>query len=167
MNIHKLQLPLSNIPSLKLQAGDKVLLSGNLYTARDQAHKRLCELIKAGDPLPWDLAGSAIFYCGPSPKPKGKICGAVGPTTSARMDPFTPMLLDHGLKVMLGKGDRSSQVEAAIREHQALYIVAVGGISALLAQHVNSFELFLWPELGAEAVYKMEVRELPCYVMIV
>lgn len=167
MNIHKLQPPLTDIPGLKLQPGDKVLLSGTLFTARDQAHRRLSEMIEAGETLPWDLATSAIFYCGPSPVPKGKICGAIGPTTSARMDPFTPLLLDHGLKVMLGKGDRSASVEDAIRSHQALYLVAVGGISALLAQHVSSFELFLWPELGAEAVYKMEVRDLPCYVMIV
>jgi fumarate hydratase subunit beta len=167
MKVHKLQLPLHDIPGLKLHPGDKVLLSGTLYTARDQAHRRLNELIKSGKPLPWDLAGSAIFYCGPSPVPPGKICGAIGPTTSARMDPFTPLLLEQGLKVMLGKGDRSPSVEQAIRSHKALYLVAVGGISALLAQHVSSFELFLWPELGAEAVYKMDVVDLPCYVMTV
>jgi len=167
MTIHKLTLPLPDIGHLKLQPGDKILLSGTLYTARDMAHKRLVALINSEEPLPWDLSQGAIFYCGPSPVPKGKLCGAVGPTTSARMDPFTPLLLDHGLKVMLGKGERSPEIAAAIRAHGALYIVAVGGISALLVRHVTGFEPFLWTELGAEAVYKMEVVDFPCYVTIV
>lgn len=167
MNIHSLRLPLATLSSSTLKAGDKVLLSGTLYTARDMAHKRLAALIAAENPLPWDLSEGALFYCGPSPVPKGKICGAIGPTTSARMDPFTPLLLEHGLRVMLGKGERSPEVQKAIRTHGALYLVAVGGISALLAQHVTKFELFLWPELGAEAVYRMEVEDFPCYVMTV
>lgn len=167
MTTHKISLPFLSPSSLPLQIGDKVLLSGTLYTARDQAHKKLCQIIESGQPLPLDLSTAAIFYCGPSPAPKGKLCGAIGPTTSARMDPFTPLLLDHGLKVMLGKGDRSPEVTQSIKAHGAIYLVAVGGISALLSQHVTAFSLFLWPELGAEAIYKMEVRDLPCYVMTV
>lgn len=165
MNIHNTQLPISDISIHKLQPGDKILLSGILYTARDKAHQRLTELLISGNPLPFDLSSSAIFYCGPSPTPPGKICGAIGPTTSARMDSFTPLLLQHGLKVMLGKGDRSPQVMQAIKEYKAIYLAATGGISALLSRCVISFDLFAWPELGAEAIYKMEVKDLPCYYL--
>ncbi len=166
MKTHKLSLPISNSIISTLKKGDKILLSGTLYTARDKAHRRLTELIQQKQELPWNLADSAIFYCGPSPIPEGRICGAIGPTTSVRMDPYTPLLLEHGLKVMIGKGERSIEVQKAIQAHKALYLVATGGVAALLASHVQSFELFLWPELGAEAVYKLEVLDFPCYVGI-
>lgn len=164
MNTHKLTLPLNSETILSLSPGDKVLLSGTLYTARDKAHRRLVELIQQDKPLPLPLSDTAIFYCGPSPIPPGKVCGAIGPTTSSRMDAYTPTLLEHGLKVMIGKGERSYSVQAAIKQHQALYLVATGGVAAYLSKHVTKFELFLWPELGAEAIYKMEVVDFPCYV---
>lgn len=164
MKTHKLTLPLSHEIIASLSPGDKVLLSGTLYTARDKAHRRLVELIQDDKPLPFSLAETAIFYCGPSLIPPGKVCGAIGPTTSSRMDAYTPTLLEHGLKVMIGKGERSHLVQAAIKQHQALYLVATGGVAAYLSTHVTRFELFLWPELGAEAIYKMEVVDLPCYV---
>lgn len=165
--MHQLKLPLTGIPSQRFSIGDKVLLSGTLYTARDKAHQRLIGLIETGQDLPWELSTGAIFYCGPSPIPPGMICGAIGPTTSARMDPFTPRLLEQGLKVMLGKGERSVEVETSIKANDAIYLIATGGVAALLARHVSSFEPFLWPELGAEAVYRLEVTDLPCYVGIV
>ncbi len=131
---------------------------------RDKAHKRLVEMINSGDPLPFDLNGSAIYYCGPAPCPPGKICGSIGPTTSSRMDIYTPALLDLGLKVMIGKGERNSTVIEAIKKHKALYLVTIGGAAALLAQSVISFEVFAWEDLGTEAIYKLVVKDFPAYV---
>jgi fumarate hydratase subunit beta len=159
-----LSLPLSQEQIVSLKIGDKVLLSGSLYTMRDVAHTKLTDILQRGEQSPVPLSEGAIFYCGPAPTPPGKITGAIGPTTSARMDKFTPLLLEHGLKVMIGKGERSPEVEAAIREHEALYLVCVGGISALLTRSIVSRETFLWSELGAEAVYRLVAHELPCYV---
>ena len=164
MRTLKLDLPLNPSIIQSLDIGDKLLLSGVLHTARDKAHQRLLQLIAAGERLPFDLSSSTLFYCGPSPVPPNKICGAIGPTTSSRMDPFTPTLLEHGLRVMIGKGDRSEEVQKAIRQHNAIYLVAVGGVSALLARCVTSFELSAWEELGPEAIYKMQVHDFPCYV---
>jgi len=167
MRVRKLSLPFSSEMISSLIQGDKILLDGTLYTARDLAHTRLAELMRAGQPSPIPLDEGALFYCGPSPVPPGKVCGAIGPTTSARMDRFTPFLLEHGLKVIIGKGDRSPEVCHAIRKHGAVYLVATGGISALLSRRVVSRETFLWPELGAEAVYRYVVQDFPCYVAIV
>jgi fumarate hydratase subunit beta len=167
MRTISLLLPLSAESIRNLKTGDKLLLSGTIFTARDQAHIRLIELIEQGAPLPFDLAETALFYCGPSPTPPGKISGAIGPTTSARMDKYTPQLLEQGLKVMIGKGGRSPAVETAIRQHGALYVVCVGGASALLTRCVVSRETFLWAELDSEAIYKLVVQDLPCYVSIV
>ncbi len=164
MRVHKLSLPADPHEFADFRIGDKVLLSGEVYTARDMAHSRLVEMILRREALPLNLATSAIFYCGPAPVPEGKISGSIGPTTSARMDKYTISLLEHGLKIMIGKGERSDEVEAAIRENGAIYLVCVGGISALLAQTVVSRETFLWPELGAEAVYRFVVQDFPCYV---
>jgi fumarate hydratase subunit beta len=166
MKTHKFTLPLSPNSIRLLSPGDKVLLSGTLYTARDKAHRRLVDLIRQGKPLPFKLPETAIFYCGPSPIPPGKVCGAIGPTTSSRMDAYTPILLEHGLRIMIGKGERSPEAQAAIKQHSALYLVATGGVAAYLSTHVTKFELFLWPELGAEAIYKMEVADFPCYVAL-
>jgi fumarate hydratase subunit beta len=163
----RLYLPIDEQQIKSLQIYDKVLLNGTIYTARDQAHKRLLRLLSAGEPLPLDLSHSAIFYCGPSPAAKGKICGAVGPTTSSRMDPYTDALLAAGLKVMIGKGDRSSATMKAITAAGAVYLIAVGGISAVLSRSIVSCETFLWADLGAEAVYRLEVQDFPCYVGIV
>lgn len=166
MNIHELILPAEPLTFSNLKVGDKVLLSGEIFTARDQAHKILINMISQGETLPLNLSETAIFYCGPAPTPPGKICGSIGPTTSIRMDGYTLPLLEQGLKVMIGKGERSPAVEIAIKEHGALYLICCGGISALLSQAVVSRETFLWPELGAEAVYRLVVKELPCYVGI-
>ncbi len=159
-----LNLPLAREDIAKLNTGDKVLLFGELFTARDKAHARLCAMIAESESLPFDLAGICLFYCGPSPAPQGNICGAIGPTTSARMDAFTPLLLEHGLRCMIGKGDRSSVVCDAIRSHKAVYFAATGGISALLSQSVVSCETFIWGELGTEAIYRLVVKDFPCYV---
>lgn len=167
MRVRKLSLPFSSEIISSLIQGDKILLDGTLYTARDLAHSRLVELMRAGQTSPIPLDEGALFYCGPSPVPPGKVCGAIGPTTSARMDRFTSFLLENGLKVIIGKGDRSPEVCHVIRKHGAVYLVATGGISALLSRRVVSRETFLWPELGAEAVYRYVVQDFPCYVAIV
>lgn len=167
MIIHELTLPALPAAYSGYKIGDKVLLSGEIYTARDQAHLRLVEMINKAEPLPFDISATAIFYCGPAPVPPGQASGSLGPTTSYRMDPYTIPLLDVGLKVMIGKGERSPEIETAIRQHGALYLVCVGGISALLAQCVVSRETYFWPELGAEAIHRFVVKDLPCYVAIV
>ncbi len=167
MTTFDLRLPLGEDEIKSLNRGDKVLLSGTLYTARDEAHRRFKEMIRRGEDIPIPWKETALFYCGPSPTPPGKVSGAIGPTTSARMDEFTPPLLDLGLKVMIGKGERSPQTEEQIRRHKGLYLVCVGGASALLTQKVVSRETFLWPSLGAEAVYRIVVQKLPCYVSVV
>lgn len=147
-----------------VQELDKILLSGTLYTARDKAHKRLCELLKAGKDLPFELQDTALYYCGPSPKAPGKACGAIGPTTSSRMDAYTPLLLENGLSLMIGKGERSQAVQEAIAKHQAMYLVCIGGAAALLSKHVQSCEIFTWQELGTEAIYRLEVKDFPTYL---
>lgn len=167
MNTHKLSLPLSAIELAKLHVGDKVLLSGSMFTARDAAHKRMVQYLEEGRDIGFNLAECVLFYCGPSPIPVGKICGAVGPTTSSRMDKWTPFLLDHGLKVMLGKGERSPEVVTAIQKHRALYLTSIGGISAILSRCIVSCETFLWPELGPEAIFKLTVKDFPAYVSVV
>lgn len=164
MRIINIELPLKSEEIKMFTIRDKLLISGVLYTARDQAHLRLTQLIKEGKPLPFNLVDSALFYCGPAPTPPGKVCGAIGPTTSARMDKYTPLLLENGLKVMIGKGERSRVVTEAIHKYNALYLICVGGISALLVQSIVSCETFCWKELGAEAIYRMEVKNFPCYV---
>jgi len=167
MKTHKLELPLDSKTIKSLERGDKILLSGTIYTARDLAHTRLIEMMRSNEEIPIPWSETALFYCGPSPTPPGRVSGVIGPTTSARMDAFTPLLLEQGLKVMIGKGERSPETEAAILKHQALYLICVGGASALLTQCVVSRETFLWPSLGAEAVYRFVVQDLPCYVAVV
>ncbi len=160
-------LPISGELCRMLQPGDKVLLSGIVFTARDAAHKRICEYLDSGKPLPLELKDAAIFYAGPTPARPGKVCGAIGPTTSTRMDRYTPRLLAEGVKVLIGKGKRSPEVTAAIRSHGALYLVAVGGAAALLSQCIISCETVAWEDLGAEAIRRLEVKDFPCYVALV
>jgi len=148
----------------ELTAGTRVLLSGVIYTARDMAHKKLLELADKGEALPFDLQGATIFYAGPAPAPPGKASGSIGPTTSVRMDAYTPQLLEMGLKAMIGKGERSAPVADAICRYQAVYFVATGGAAALLAQKIKKSELLAFPELGAEAVYRLEVENFPVLV---
>ena len=150
----------------QLCAGELILLSGTVYTARDAAHKRIFELLDNGEPLPFDLNGAAIYYAGPTPAPEGMPIGSCGPTTSSRMDPFAPRLLDLGLKIMIGKGPRSSEVAEAIRRNGAVYLCAIGGAGALAAQAVRSCEVIAFDDLGCESVKKLEVKDFPLIVAI-
>jgi len=167
MKVMTLTLPLKDNNLANLQTGDKVLLSGVLYTARDAAHKRIIEYLDSGKPLPFELKNAAIFYAGPTPARPGQICGAIGPTTSVRMDKYTPRLLEAGVKVLIGKGERSSEVVNAIRNHKVVYLVAVGGAAALLSKCVTSCEVIAWEDLGTEALRRLEVKDFPCYVSVI
>ncbi len=150
-----------------LRAGDRVFISGIVYTARDAAHKRFMDLISAGKPLPVDLAGQIIYYCGPTPAPPGKVMGSAGPTTSGRMDRFTPVLLEKtGVKGMIGKGDRSSDVIDAMKKKCAVYFAAIGGAGALLSTYIKKSEVVCYQDLGAEAVYRLTVEKFPVIVAI-
>lgn len=164
--IKEIQTPVLPEQLTGLTSGDLVYLSGVLYTARDAAHQRIVAQLEAGQPLPFDLAYQALFYVGPSPTPPGKIIGSCGPTTSSRMDGYTPLLLEKGLKLMIGKGPRSLEVVKAIQRHQAAYLVAIGGAAALLAQCVKKAELLAYPDLGPEAIYRLEVEKMPLIVAI-
>ncbi|MCL2106929.1 MAG: FumA C-terminus/TtdB family hydratase beta subunit [Oscillospiraceae bacterium] len=149
-----------------LRAGDRVLLSGEVYTARDAAHKRIAALLDQGAALPFPLEGACIYYAGPTPTPPGRVIGSCGPTTSGRMDPYTPRLLAHGLRGMIGKGERGAAVVEAIRSHRALYFCAIGGAGALAAQCVAACRETAFPELGCESVKRLTLRELPLIVAI-
>lgn len=145
----------------ELRAGDRVLLSGTIYTARDAAHKRLFELLDAGKPLPFDLKGAVIYYAGPTPGQQGMAVGACGPTTAGRMDAFAPRLLDLGLAAMIGKGERSRPVVDAIVRNAACYFAAVGGAGALIARCIETAQVIAFDDLGCESVKRMTVRDLP------
>lgn len=158
--------PLTAEKALSLKAGDVVLISGTVYTARDAAHKKMVELLAAGGTLPFEIQDAIIYYVGPSPAKPGNIIGSAGPTTSGRMDAYTPTLLDLGLRGMIGKGARTPEVIASIRKNQAVYFAAIGGAAAVMAQCVRSVEIIAYEELGAEAVRKLEVEDLPVIVAI-
>ena len=149
-----------------LRAGDTVLLSGVVYTARDAAHARMAQLLDEGKLLPFPLSGAAIYYVGPTPERPGCAIGAAGPTTSGRMDAFTPRLLDMGLACMIGKGKRSDAVKASVVKNGAVYLAAIGGAGALMAGSVKSCEVIAWPDLGCEAVRRLEVEEMPLTVLL-
>lgn len=161
----RLRTPLSDSDISGLRAGDSVLLSGVVYTARDAAHARLIELIERGEPLPFDLKGQVIYYTGPTPARPGRVIGSAGPTTSGRMDAYTPQLLELGLKGTIGKGARSREVVDAMIRHRAVYFAATGGAAALLARHVFSCEVIAYPDLGCEAIHRLEVENLPLIVI--
>ncbi len=148
----------------KLSAGDSLLLSGVVYVARDAAHRRLVAALKEGNKLPFEIAGQTLYYMGPSPARPGRASGAAGPTTSGRMDAYTPPLLAAGLRVMIGKGDRSAEVKEAMRRSRAIYLAATGGAGALLAKAVQKAEVIAYPELGPEAVLRLEVENMPVIV---
>lgn len=148
----------------KLRAGDKLTVSGTIYTARDAAHKRLTELIASGEELPLDIRGAAIYYAGPTPEKPGQVIGSCGPTTSGRMDVFTPRLHDLGLCATIGKGARSPEVCEAIRRNGAVYLCAVGGAGALAAKSVVSAQVIAFEDLGCEAVKRLEIRDFPLIV---
>jgi len=149
----------------QLRCGDEVLISGILYTARDAAHKRIVEALKNGRKPPFEIAGQTIYYVGPSPAPPGQPIGSAGPTTSGRMDVYTPRLLEAGLRAMIGKGPRSPEVKAAIQRFHAVYFAAIGGAGALLAHCIRSCDTIAYPELGAEAVRRIEVILFPAVVV--
>ncbi|MBP1736743.1 MAG: fumA [Oscillospiraceae bacterium] len=150
----------------ELRAGDRVLLSGVIYTARDAAHKRMFELLDQGKPLPFEMGGAVIYYAGPTPGQQGMAVGACGPTTSGRMDVFAPRLLDLGLTAMIGKGERGQAVCEAIVRNGACYFAAVGGAGALIAKCIETSEVVAFEELGCESVKKMTVKEFPLTVAI-
>ncbi len=160
----RLSTPLSDGDIKQLEAGDKVLLNGVIYTGRDAAHKRLIETMEAGEELPVDFTGQIIYYVGPCPAKPGQPIGSAGPTTSGRMDPYTPAMLEAGLKGMIGKGNRSEQVKQEIAKHTAAYFLAIGGAGALLADRVQKAEVVAYPELGPEAIYRLEVEDFPVLV---
>jgi len=162
----QINTPLDKIDIGKLEIGDKVLLSGVIYTARDRAHKRLIEAIKQHRKLPISLRGQIIYYCGPTQTPKGKIIGSCGPTTSARMDEFTPLLLEAGLLGMIGKGARSQEVVRVIKKYKAVYFLTYAGCAALLSRYVKSAKAIAYKDLGPEAIYKLEVKDFPLIVGI-
>ena len=159
-----LQTPLREQDVTALKIGDRVLLHGVLYTARDAAHKRLVELLEKGQPLPFDLSGQVIYYVGPSPAQPGRPVGAAGPTTSYRMDAYAPTLIRHGLRGMIGKGARNDAVKEAMRRYKAVYFAAIGGAGALMARSILSAEVIAYPELGPEAVRRLEVKDFPVIV---
>ena len=149
-----------------LRAGDRVLLSGTIYTARDAAHKRLFELLDQGRPLPFELKGAVIYYAGPTPGQQGMAVGACGPTTAGRMDGFTPRLLDLGLTAMIGKGERGQPVVDAIVRNGACYFAAIGGAGALIARCIETAEVIAFDDLGCESVKRMTVKDLPLTVAV-
>lgn len=162
--MRKLTTPLTEETVKSLHAGEHVLLSGVVYTARDAAHLRMMALLAEGKPLPVDLEGQVIYYAGPTPTPPGRPVGSIGPTTSTRMDASTPTLLSHGLRGMIGKGSRSPEVMAAMQVHPSVYFAAVGGAAALMAECVTSLEVVCWDDLGPESVKRLTLRDLPLIV---
>ena len=162
----KLKLPLTEEQRKELRAGDYVLLSGTVYTARDAAHKRLHEMIRKGEELPVDLEDACIYYVGPTPAKEGQAIGSAGPTTSARMDPYTPELIQLGLRGMIGKGKRDEAVKEAIQEYGAIYFVTVGGAGALLSHCIKERKPVAFEDLLSEALTELQVEDFPCYVGI-
>lgn len=161
----RLKAPLSDKDLEKLKIGDRVLISGIVYTGRDAAHKRLFDLVQAGKDLPFDIRGQVIYYVGPTPSKPGQVFGAAGPTTSYRMDAYSPSLIAKGLKGMIGKGMRSEAVKEAMKKHKAVYFAATGGAGALLAKRVKKAEVVAYEDLGPEAIRRLEVEDLPVIVV--
>lgn len=150
---------------MKLKAGDRVVITGVIYTARDMAHKYMVEGYRKGEKLPFDPRGQILYYTGPTPAPPGKPIGSAGPTTSYRMDKYSPLLLELGLKGMIGKGPRGQGVKDAIRKHKAVYFVAIGGAGALISKAIKKAEVIAYPELGTEAMMRLEVADFPAVVV--
>ncbi len=162
---HKMKTPLTDSDTEKVRIGDKIFLSGIIYTARDAAHKRLVELIDSGKEPPIDIGGQIIYYVGPSPPKPGQAIGSAGPTTSYRMDPYAPKLIALGLKAMIGKGKRSQEVIEALIRHKALYLGATGGAAALLSKRIVKAEVVAYEDLGTEAIRRLEVEDFPVVVI--
>ncbi len=158
--------PIDKKTAASFKVGDTVYITGEIYVARDAAHKRLYELIEKGEPLPIDLENETVYYMGPSPAREGRAIGSAGPTTSSRMDKYTPALLELGLTVMIGKGRRSPEVKRASYEHGAVYLAAVGGAGALLSEHITDSRVVCYEDLGAEAIRRIAVKDFPCIVAL-
>lgn len=161
----RLQTPLTDEDVADLHAGDSVLISGVIFTGRDAAHKRLFELLQAGKPLPMDIRGQVIYYVGPSPAKPGAVIGSAGPTTSGRMDAYAPLLIEHGLKGMIGKGKRTEPVIEAMKKYKAVYFGATGGAAALLSRCIKKAEVVAYEDLGPEAIHRLEVEDFPVIVI--
>ncbi|GAW92815.1 Fe-S-containing hydro-lyase [Calderihabitans maritimus] len=165
MSAIRVQAPLTDEQVRKLNIGQKVLISGEVYTARDAAHKLMVELLQKGEKLPVDLRGQIVYYVGPTPAKPGQVIGSAGPTTSGRMDAYTPVLLKTGLKGMIGKGARSREVREAMQKYGAVYFAAVGGSAALLAQYIKEAEVVAYEHLGTEAVRRLIIEDFPAIVV--
>jgi len=163
--IKEITTPLSDEDVASLKAGDRVRISGVMYTARDAAHGRLLPLIEKGERLPIDVKGAIIYYTGPTPAQPGDVVGAIGPTTASRMDKFTPALLELGLKGTMGKGYRGQAVKDALREHRGVYFGAIGGAGAVLSRHIRKLEIVAYEDLGTEAIRRLEVEAFPAIVL--
>ena len=161
----KIRAPFDEATARSLRAGDRVLISGTILAARDAAHKRLVETLDKGEPLPVDLKGAVVYYVGPSPAKPGEVIGAAGPTTSGRMDAYTPRLHALGVRASVGKGKRSEAVKAALREHGGVYFGAVGGAGAVLSQCITGAEVIAFDDLGTEAIRKLTVKDFPVVVI--
>lgn len=161
----RIRAPLSEDDVRQLEAGDVVLVNGTIFAARDAAHKRLIEMLDAGEPLPFDPAGQVVFYVGPTPERPGKVIGSAGPTTASRMDAYTPRLLEIGLKGIIGKGGRGPSVREALKRHTAVYMAALGGGGALAALRIKSQKVIAFEELGPEAIREMQVEDFPAWVV--
>lgn len=158
--------PLTKDEAQKLKAGDTVLLTGVIYTARDAAHKRMCEALERGEELPFPLQDAVIYYVGPTPAPPGRVIGSAGPTTSGRMDAYAPRLMEEGLRGMIGKGERTDAVIESMKKNGAVYFAATGGAAALLASRIKAARVIAWEDLGTEAVRRLEVEDFPLTVVI-
>jgi len=161
----KVKLPLTEEALKDLRAGDNILLTGVMYVARDAAHKRMIEALDQGKPLPFDIRGQTVYYMGPSPARPGQVIGSAGPTTSGRMDSYSPRLIAEGLKGMIGKGMRSPAVKEAMKKYKAVYLAAIGGAGALISKSIKKSEVIAYEALGAEAVLRMEVEDFPAIVI--
>ncbi|MEW6042216.1 MAG: Fe-S-containing hydro-lyase [Elusimicrobiota bacterium] len=165
MTPKKILAPFTDETVKQLKSGDSVLITGIIYSARDAAHTKLTELIEQKKPLPFDLNGAVIYYVGPSPAKPGQVIGSAGPTTSYRMDAYSPLLMQHGLRGMIGKGKRSKEVIDAIKKYKAVYLAATGGAGALLSKRIKKAEVIAFEELGPEAIRRLEVEDFPAIVI--
>jgi len=163
--VKRIMLPLTNETLAGLKAGDNILLIGTMYAGRDTAHKRMVEALDQGKPLPFDIKGQIIYFMGPSPARLGQSIGSAGPTTSGRMDSYSPRLIAEGLKGMIGKGMRSQEVKDAMKKYKAVYLAAIGGAGALISKSIKKSEVIAYEELGAEAIRRLEVEDFPATVV--
>ena len=166
MSVKSITSPLSGKVISELKAGERILLSGTFYTARDAAHKRMADLVERGEGFPFNIKGQTIYYVGPTPAQPGHIIGSAGPTTSGRMDKYTPTLLNSGLKTIIGKGYLGEEVVESIKKNKAVYLAAIGGLGALISRSIKHMEVIAYEDLGPEAIYKLTVEDFPAIVIV-